>query len=306
MINISSIENFLLQLQKEILNVLLIEDGSGKQFSKTTWTNTNKGYGYSYLLKNSTVFEQAGVNFSHVYGNSIPISATFARSDIINRSYEAIGLSIIIHPYNPYVPTTHANVRFFLTKEEPNDINSLWWFGGGFDLTPFYGFEEDAIFWHQSAYEICKPFGKDVYLKYKKWCDDYFYIKHRNEQRGIGGLFFDDLNTPNFEYCFNFMKAIGNGFMKSYQPIVARRKNHSWSDRQRQFQLYRRGRYVEFNLIYDRGTKFGLQTDGRVESILMSMPPLVRWESNYQPEEGSLEEQLYKKFLPICDWLSKK
>ncbi|KFD18219.1 aerobic coproporphyrinogen III oxidase [Rahnella aquatilis CIP 78.65 = ATCC 33071] len=249
------------------------------------------------------MFEQAGVNFSHVAGAALPASATAHRPELAGRSFQAMGVSLVIHPLNPYVPTSHANVRFFIA-EKPGEA-PVWWFGGGFDLTPYYGFEEDARHWHLTARQLCQPFGDDMYPKYKKWCDDYFFIKHRNEARGIGGLFFDDLNSPDFDTCFSFMQAVGNGFTDAYLPVVEKRKALPWGERERQFQLYRRGRYVEFNLVWDRGTLFGLQTGGRTESILMSMPPLVRWEYGYQPEEGSPEAALYKDFLPARDWLAE-
>ncbi|THD56531.1 oxygen-dependent coproporphyrinogen oxidase, partial [Enterobacteriaceae bacterium ML5] len=224
------------------------------------------------------------------------------RPELAGRSFQAMGVSLVIHPLNPYVPTSHANVRFFIAEKAGEA--PVWWFGGGFDLTPYYGFEEDARHWHLTAQQLCQPFGDDVYPKYKKWCDDYFFIKHRNEARGIGGLFFDDLNTPDFATSFDFMQAVGNGFTDAYLPIVEKRKLLPWGERERQFQLYRRGRYVEFNLVWDRGTLFGLQTGGRTESILMSMPPLVRWEYGYQPEAGSPEAALYSDFLPPRDWLN--
>lgn len=214
-----------------------------------------------------------------------------------------MGVSLVIHPLSPYVPTSHANVRFFIA-EKPGEA-PVWWFGGGFDLTPFYGFEEDAVHWHRTAADLCAPFGDEVYPKYKQWCDDYFFIKHRNEARGIGGLFYDDLNTPDFDHCFAFTRAVGQGFLDAYLPIVEKRKTLTWGERERQFQLYRRGRYVEFNLVWDRGTLFGLQTGGRTESILMSMPPLVRWEYNYQPEGDSPEAALARDFLPVRDWLQE-
>lgn len=254
-------------------------------------------------MTDGAVFEQAGVNFSHVSGATLPASATAHRPELAGRSFQAMGVSLVIHPRSPYIPTSHANVRFFIA-EKPGE-EPVWWFGGGFDLTPFYGFEEDAIHWHRTAEQLCAPFGEQVYPKYKKWCDDYFFIKHRNEARGIGGLFFDDLNTPDFATCFAFTQAVGEGFLDAYLPIVEKRKALSWGDNQRQFQLYRRGRYVEFNLVWDRGTLFGLQTGGRTESILMSMPPLVRWEYNYQPAEDSPEAALYRDFLPVRDWLKE-
>ena len=230
----------------------------------------------------------------------MPASATAHRPELAGRSFEAMGVSLVVHPHNPYVPTSHANVRFFIA-EKPG-AEPVWWFGGGFDLTPFYGFEEDAIHWHRTARDLCLPFGEDVYPRYKKWCDEYFYLKHRNEQRGIGGLFFDDLNTPDFDHCFAFMQAVGKGYTDAYLPIVEQRKGMGYGERERNFQLYRRGRYVEFNLVWDRGTLFGLQTGGRTESILMSMPPLVRWEYDYQPKDGSPEAAL-SEFIKVRDWV---
>ncbi|WP_422386573.1 oxygen-dependent coproporphyrinogen oxidase [Candidatus Pantoea edessiphila] len=300
MSNIYIIEKFLLKLQNKICNVLTKEDNN-KEFKIDKWSSINSN-GQSCVLNNGKVFEQAAVNYSYIHNYILPQSATSYHIKLLGYSFKALGLSVIVHPFNPYVPTSHANIRFFLA-EKPDD-KPVWWFGGGFDMTPFYGFKEDVVHWHKTAFDICLPFGKFVYHKYKKWCDEYFYIKHRKEQRGIGGLFFDDLNKPSFEYCFKFSKAVGNGFLAAYQPIVARRKNHPWGERERQFQLYRRGRYVEFNLIYDRGTIFGLQTNGRIESILLSIPPLVRWEYNYKPDKNSAEASLYRDFLPIKNWLA--
>jgi coproporphyrinogen III oxidase len=234
-------------------------------------------------------------------GAAMPASATAHRPELAGRSFEAMGVSLVIHPNNPYIPTTHANVRFFIASKEGAD--PVWWFGGGFDLTPYYPFKEDVVSWHQTAKDICDPFGEDVYPKYKKWCDEYFFLPHRNETRGVGGLFFDDLNEPGFERSFEFMQAVGNGFIDAYAPIVERNKELEYGDDERQFQLYRRGRYVEFNLVYDRGTLFGLQTGGRTESILMSMPPLVRWEYAFTPEQGSPEAELYDTYLKPQDWL---
>lgn len=252
-------------------------------------------------MKEGTIFEQAGANFSHVSGDMLPLSATAHRPELVGRHYQAMGVSLVIHPLSPYIPTSHANVRFFIAEKEGEA--PVWWFGGGFDLTPYYGFKEDAIHWHTTARNICRPYGEDVYPKYKEWCDNYFYIKHRNEARGIGGLFYDDLNTPDFEHCFNFTQDIGKGFLSAYLPIVEKRKEILWGERERQFQLYRRGRYVEFNLVWDRGTLFGLQSGGRTESILMSMPPLARWEHDYHPEPESTEAALYTDFLPAKNWI---
>ncbi|WP_431225508.1 oxygen-dependent coproporphyrinogen oxidase [Serratia sp. L9] len=300
---LAAVKSFLLELQDHICQQLALADG-GAGFNEDRWTREEGGGGRSRVLTNGAVFEQAGVNFSHVSGATLPASATAHRPELAGRSFQAMGVSLVIHPLNPYVPTSHANVRFFIA-EKPGE-EPVWWFGGGFDLTPFYGFEEDAVHWHRTAQQLCSPFGDDVYPKYKKWCDDYFFIKHRNEARGIGGLFFDDLNTPDFDSCFAFTRAVGEGFLAAYLPIVARRRALPWGDNERQFQLYRRGRYVEFNLVWDRGTLFGLQTGGRTESILMSMPPLVRWEYNYQPDANSQEAALYRDFLPVRDWLQEQ
>ncbi|QKQ23994.1 oxygen-dependent coproporphyrinogen oxidase [Candidatus Ruthia endofausta] len=299
---IEQIKKYLLMLQADICEQL--EQVNGKaEFIKDVWEKPNNaGNGLTRVLSNGAVFEQAGVNFSIVRGDDMPASATALRPELSGRGFTALGVSLVIHPHNPYVPTSHANVRFFIAEKKGEA--PIWWFGGGFDLTPYYGFDEDAIFWHQSAKEVCDPFGEDVYPKYKKWCDDYFYLKHRGEQRGIGGLFFDDLNEGGFDECFAFMKSVGDGYIKVYRPIVERRKDTPYTDHERQFQLYRRGRYVEFNLVYDRGTLFGLQTGGRSESILMSLPPLVRWEYRYEPELGSEEARLYTRFIQPQDWIN--
>lgn len=300
---IAAVKTFLLALQDRLCEQLALADGSAG-FHEDRWEREEGGGGRSRVLTNGAVFEQAGVNFSHVSGATLPASATAHRPELAGRSFQAMGVSLVVHPLNPYIPTSHANVRFFIA-EKPGE-EPVWWFGGGFDLTPFYGFEEDAVHWHRTAQQLCAPFGEEVYPKYKRWCDDYFFIKHRNEARGIGGLFFDDLNTPDFDACFAFTRAVGEGFLDAYLPIVAKRKSLPWGESQRQFQLYRRSRYVEFNLVWDRGTLFGLQTGGRTESILMSMPPLVRWEYNYQPEAGSPEAALYRDFLPVRDWLQEQ
>ncbi len=298
---IDQVKAYLLSLQQDICDQLEQVDGKAV-FIKDEWQKPdNSGNGITRVLTNGTVFEQAGVNFSIVHGDNMPASATQLRPELAGRSFSALGVSLVIHPLNPYAPTSHANVRFFIAEKEGED--PIWWFGGGFDLTPYYGFDEDAILWHQTAKDACDPFGEDVYPKYKKWCDDYFYMKHRDEQRGVGGLFFDDLNEGGFDQCFAFMQSVGNSYIKAYRPIVERRKDTPFTDHERQFQLYRRGRYVEFNLVYDRGTLFGLQTGGRTESILMSLPPLVRWEYQYEPEAGSEEERLYERFIQPQDWL---
>lgn len=296
----AQVKQFLLDLQDLICQQLAQADGSAS-FAEDSWNREGGGGGRSRVLRNGAVFEQAGVNFSHVHGDQMPASATAHRPELAGRSFEAMGVSLVIHPENPWVPTSHANVRFFIAEKPGAD--PVWWFGGGFDMTPYYGFTEDAVHWHQTAARLCQPFGEDVYPRYKKWCDDYFFLKHRNEQRGIGGLFFDDLNSPDFDYGFRFIQAVGRGFLDAYLPIVARRKDLPWGERERQFQLYRRGRYVEFNLVWDRGTLFGLQTGGRTESILMSLPPLVRWEYDYQPEPGTPEAALYSDFLTVKEWI---
>ena len=295
---IAQVKSYLLGLQDTICQTLELADGKG-QFVEDSWLREEGGGGRSRVLKNGAVIEQGGVNFSHVFGSQMPASATANRPELAGRNFQAMGVSLVIHPHNPYIPTSHANVRFFIAEKEGEA--PIWWFGGGFDLTPFYPFKEDVVHWHDTAKKLCKPFGDDVYPKYKKWCDDYFYLKHRNETRGVGGLFFDDLNEWGFEQSFAFMQAVGNGFIDAYVPIVERRKQTDFGERERDFQLYRRGRYVEFNLVFDRGTLFGLQTGGRTESILMSMPPLARWEYCYTPAPGSAEAKL-TDWLKPTDW----
>ena len=302
--NIEQVRQYLLDLQDRICNELESADGKA-YFIEDSWQRDSHdgldGGGRTRLITDGAVFEQGGVNFSHVTGKSMPASATAGRPELAGRSFEALGVSLVIHPHNPYVPTSHANVRFFIAEKEGED--PIWWFGGGYDLTPYYGFEEDAIEWHQTAKEACDPFGEDVYSKYKQWCDEYFYLKHRGETRGAGGLFFDDLNEGGFEHCFNFLQSVGNSYTKAYVPIIGRRKDTPFGERERDFQLYRRGRYVEFNLVYDRGTLFGLQSGGRTESILMSLPPLVKWRYNWQPDPGTDEAKLYDVFLKPQNWL---
>ena len=246
------------------------------------------------------VFEQAGVGFSHVFGPGLPPSATAQRPELAGRSFEAVGVSLVFHPHNPYVPTTHMNVRFFLAEREGHD--PVWWFGGGFDLTPYYGFEEDAVHFHRTARAACEPFGPEAYPRYKQWCDEYFYLRHRGEPRGIGGLFFDDLQEGGFDNAFAFLRSVGDHFLAAYLPIAQRRRETAYGERERDFQLYRRGRYVEFNLVWDRGTLFGLQSGGRTESILMSLPPVVRWRYGWSPEPGTPEARLYADFLRPRDW----
>lgn len=295
-----AVKAFLLQLQEQICAALEQSDGAAR-FVEDSWERAEGGGGRSRVLTKGAVFEQAGVNFSHVFGDKMPASATAHRPELAGRRFEAMGVSLVIHPNSPFIPTSHANVRFFIAEKEGEA--PVWWFGGGFDLTPFYPFEEDVRHWHQVAFDCCAPFGDDVYPKYKAWCDEYFYLKHRGETRGVGGLFFDDLNQWGFERSFAFMRAVGEAYIKAYQPIVERRKQTPYTEAQRQFQLYRRGRYVEFNLVFDRGTLFGLQSGGRTESILMSMPPLVRWEYGFVPAEGSAEALLYQRYLQPQDWL---
>ena len=299
----NAIKEYLLNLQNNICLEIESEDGSAK-FVEDLWDRPAGGGGRTRVLTEGDVFEQAGIGFSHVFGSEMPASATAHRPELAGRHGQAMGVSLVIHPLNPYVPTSHANVRFFIAEKEGE--NPIWWFGGGFDLTPYYGFEEDAIHWHRVAKTACEPFGEDVYPRYKKWCDDYFFLKHRNEPRGIGGLFFDDLNDGGFERCFNFMQSVGNHYIAAYRPIVNKRKAIHYSERERDFQLYRRGRYVEFNLVYDRGTLFGLQTGGRTESILMSLPPLVKWRYNWKPDPGSPEAKLYEVFLQPRNWVDSE
>ena len=298
--NIEVVKTYLLQLQQNICDALAEEDGA-KTFEVDEWQREQGGGGKSCVLAGGAVFESAGINFSHVFGDNLPGSATAHRPELAGRSFQAMGVSLVIHPNNPYVPTSHANVRFFIAEKEGED--PVWWFGGGFDLTPYYGNEDDVKHWHQTAKDACVPFGEDVYPKYKKWCDEYFYLKHRDEPRGVGGLFFDDLNEWGFDKSFGFMKSVAESYITAYRPIVQKRKSLEYGERERDFQLYRRGRYVEFNLVYDRGTLFGLQSGGRTESILMSMPPNVRWRYDWQPEPGSVEAELYEKYLIPQDWI---
>lgn len=296
------VEQYLLTLQNRICTAIAAEESSGA-FQEDQWDYSDgSGGGKARVLEGGTVFEKAGVNYSCVTGSRLPVSATAHRPQLAGRHFQAMGVSLVIHPNNPFVPTSHANIRLLIARNE--DEAPIWWFGGGYDLSPCYGFEEDCKHWHQAARGACEPFGDDVYPRYKKWCDDYFFLKHRNEPRGIGGLFFDDLNQWPFGRCFSFVQSVGDSYLKAYLPIVQRRKNLTYTERHKQFQQYRRGRYVEFNLVYDRGTLFGLQSGGRTESILMSLPPQVRWDYNWKPEPGTDEALLYDEFLPIRDWLS--
>ena len=298
---IEQVKKYLVQLQERVCSDLESLDGRAI-FEKDHWTKKDgSGSGITSVICDGNVFEKGGVNFSIVEGNKMPKSATTLRPELEGRKYTALGVSLVVHPENPYIPTAHANVRFFVAEEPGKE--PIWWFGGGFDLTPFYGFDEDAVHWHKTAKKACLPFGEKVYSQYKKWCDDYFYLEHRNEQRGIGGLFFDDLNEGGFDRCFEFMKSVGDHFSEAYLPIVIKRKDTPYDKKERNFQLYRRGRYVEFNLIYDRGTLFGLQSGGRTESILMSMPPEVKWSYQFQVEKDSEEEKLYNHYLKPKEWI---
>ena len=293
------VKQFLLNLQDTICQQLTAVDGA--EFVEDSWQREAGGGGRSRVLRNGGVFEQAGVNFSHVHGEAMPASATAHRPELAGRSFEAMGVSLVVHPHNPYVPTSHANVRFFIA-EKPG-AEPVWWFGGGFDLTPFYGFEEDAIHWHRTARDLCLPFGEDVYPRYKKWCDDYFFLKHRNEQRGIGGIFFDDFSELGQPQSFAMLQSVGDAFLKAYLPIVEKRKTTHYGPAQVDFQRYRRGRYVEFNLVWDRGTHFGLQSGGRTESILLSMPLHADWSYQRQDPQGTPEAQLLSQYLVRRDWL---
>jgi coproporphyrinogen III oxidase len=291
--------NFLRELQLRICTAIEHADG-GATFVEDTWTRPEGGGGHTRVLRDGAVFEQAGVNFSRVSGKQLPPSATAHRPELAGGEFVATGVSLVLHPKNPHVPTTHANVRYFEARKP--GVEPVWWFGGGFDLTPFYPYDEDIVHWHQVARDLCAPFGADVYPRYKQWCDEYFYLKHRHETRGVGGLFYDDLNAGGFERCFDFTRAVGDGFLDAYLPIVEHRRDTPYGEREREFQLYRRGRYVEFNLVYDRGTLFGLQSGGRTESILMSLPPRVRFEYAYAPAPGSAESRL-AAYLQPRDWV---
>ena len=301
MSNIDEVGAYLRGLQDRICDTLAREDALAS-FHEDAWTRAEGGGGRSRILREGAVFEQAGVNFSHVFGERLPPSASAQRPQLAGRSFQVVGVSLVIHPRNPYVPTTHCNLRYFEAMKDGEA--PIWWFGGGFDLTPYYGFKEDAVHWHRTAANACTPFGTDAYARYKQWCDEYFFIKHRNEPRGIGGLFFDDVSGPDFTQAFAFMRSVGEHFLPAYLPIVQRRRELPFGERERDFQLYRRGRYVEFNLVYDRGTLFGLQSGGRTESILMSLPPLVKWRYHWQPQAGTPEAELYDVFLKPRDWLA--
>ena len=301
-INTDAVKAYLLSLQ-QILSERLESLDSQAQFATDQRQRAEGGGGISRVISDGAVFEKGGVNFSHVVGGHLPASATAHRPELAGRSFQAMGVSLVMHPNNPHIPTAHANVRFFLAEKAGHP--AVWWFGGGYDLTPYYLYEEDAVHWHTVAAEACQNFGDEVYPRYKQWCDDYFYLKHRNEARGIGGLFFDDLNDWGFDQCFAFMQSVGNSFLPAYSPIVEKRKRQSFTEKEKDFQLHRRGRYVEFNLVFDRGTLFGLQSGGRTESILMSMPPQVKWAYQWQPEAGSAEAKIYPVLEKSVDWLSR-
>jgi coproporphyrinogen III oxidase len=299
--SVEQVKEFLLALQDRICAG--IEDADGKaRFREDAWDRDGGGGGRTRVLENGGVFEQGGVNFSHVFGDQLPPSATKARPELAGRGFEALGVSLVIHPEDPHVPTSHANIRYFEAARDGDE--PVWWFGGGFDLTPYYPVTEDVVHWHRVAHDVCWPYGEGVYDRYKQWCDEYFYNTHRQECRGVGGLFFDDLNEWGFERCFSFWKAVGNGYLDGYLPIVERRKDMPWTEEQREFQLYRRGRYVEFNLVYDRGTLFGLQSGGRTESILMSLPPRVAFRYDWRPEPGTPEAELTDYYLVPKNWLA--
>ena len=293
--------DFLLDYQQRLSAAFSELDGEAR-FAEDNWQRREGGGGQTRVISHGAVFEKGGVNFSHVYGAAMPASATANRPELAGRSFEAMGVSVVMHPDNPFVPTSHANLRFFLA-EQPG-VEPVWWFGGGFDLTPYYTNADDCRLWHEYAKRACDGFGSGVYQEFKQWCDDYFFLPHRNEQRGIGGLFFDDLNRWEFDKCLAFLQAVGDAYLQAYSEIVLRNRAHDFSEKQKKFQRYRRGRYVEFNLVYDRGTLFGLQTGGRTESILMSLPPQVEWIYQYQPEEGSAEAELSKYYLQPRDWLA--
>jgi len=295
----AAVKEYLLSLQKLI--VARLEQADGKSFRRDSWDRPQGGGGISCILEEGNVLERGGVAFSHVMGDSMPAAATAHRPELAGRRWEAMGVSLVLHPRNPYAPTTHVNVRMFVAMKDGEE--PVFWFGGGMDLTPYYGFEEDAVHFHQACQDALAPFGDDLHPKYKKWCDEYFYLRHRNEPRGIGGIFFDDLCEPDFATAFAIQRSVGDHFLSAYVPILERRMNTPYGERERDFQLYRRGRYVEFNLVIDRGTIFGLQSNGRTESILMSMPPLVKWRYDWHPQPGSAEAELYEKFLKPKDWV---
>ena len=295
----SAVKAYLLDLQARI--VAALEEIDGAPFLTDSWDRPGGGGGMSRVREDGPVLERGGVNFSHVMGDHLPPSAAAGRPELAGRRWEAMGVSLVLHPRNPYAPTVHMNVRFFTTSADGQQ--AAWWFGGGMDLTPYYGFEQDAQHFHRTCRDAVAPFGDDLYARFKQWCDDYFYLKHRKEPRGIGGIFFDDFNAPGFARSFAMQRSVGDGFLAAYLPILQRRKDIAYGERERDFQAYRRGRYVEFNLVYDRGTLFGLQSAGRTESILMSMPPVVKWRYDWRPQPDSAEARLYSDFLIHRDWL---
>jgi coproporphyrinogen III oxidase len=296
----NAVRTWLLSLQERIVSAAEAVDG--RQFLRDSWERPEGGGGISRLIEEGNVLERGGVGFSHVKGSSLPPSAAANRPEVAGHPWEAMGVSLVFHPRNPYAPTVHMNVRFFTTTGEGNQ--RVWWFGGGMDLTPYYGFEEDAQHFHQTCRNALAPFGSELHPRFKQWCDEYFYLKHRKEARGVGGVFFDDFNSAGFEKSFAMTQSVGDHFIDAYLPILKRRKDTAYGERERDFQAYRRGRYVEFNLVFDRGTLFGLQSGGRTESILMSLPPIVKWRYDWQPEAGSPEAKLYTDFLPHRDWLA--
>jgi coproporphyrinogen III oxidase len=305
---LSAVKSYLLDLQERLCSTLEAADGAA-HFVTDTWQRHEGGGGRTRVIADGALFEKGGVAFSHVSGPTLPPAATAQRPELAGRPFHALGVSVVLHPRNPFVPTTHLNVRCFLAAADAGPGASpsrapVWWFGGGFDLTPYYGFEQDAIDWHRTARATCAPFGADLYPRFKRACDEYFYLKHRGETRGVGGLFYDDFNTLGFERTFAFTRSVGDDFLKAYLPIVERRRGTPYGERERKFQLYRRGRYVEFNLVYDRGTLFGLQSGGRTESILMSLPPAVEFRYNWRPEPATPEARLYEIFLKPRDWLA--
>jgi coproporphyrinogen III oxidase len=300
--DVSAVRRYLLELQDRITATVEAADG-GARFRADPWERPGAGSGETRVLAGGRLLEQGGVGFSHVAGAKMPPAATGVREDLADAPFEALGVSLVFHPQNPYVPTTHMNVRFFIA-EKPGQP-PVWWFGGGFDLTPTYGFDEDVLHWHRVAQRLCEPFGEGVYARCKDYCDKYFFLPHRGETRGVGGLFFDDLNALGFERSFAFQRAVGDAFLDAWLPIAERRRGHAFGEREREFQLYRRGRYVEFNLVFDRGTKFGLLSNGRIESVLMSMPPLARWQYGYVPEPGSPEAKLASDYLRPREWLTE-
>ena len=298
-VNVAAVRDYFTGLQDAIVTALEALDGSA--FRRDAWTRAEGGGGVSRLIEDGALFERGGVNFSHVMGASLPPSASAGRPELGGRGFEALGVSLVLHPRNPYVPTVHMNVRAFVATKAL--AAPVWWFGGGMDLTPYYGFEEDAAHFHRTCKAALAPFGADLHPRFKDWCDRYFFLKHRGEPRGVGGIFFDDLNAPDFGTCFALTRSVGDSFVDAYRPIVERRRDLPYGERERDFQAYRRGRYVEFNLVYDRGTLFGLQSGGRTESILMSLPPVVKWRYDWRPAPGTPEAKLYEVFLVPRDWV---